>query len=247
MATKFLDCGGDATYLSTVTTSGGFYTISSGTAIVTDIVHGNHIKSIKFVGGAEYLITQDGVLADAGSRVSHYFYLVALPTAAKRTILQATTAGAATKSWALYVTSAGVLQLWRGAGTAQIGSNGPTLSTGQWYKISVAYTITSSTINRFNVFVDQAIAISVTNSSSIQINTSDLIIGANAADATFDARVSDIYVDDSAALTDPGNIWVTAKRPNANGTANEFTTQVGSGGSGYGTGHSPQVNERALS
>ncbi|WP_323162301.1 hypothetical protein, partial [Pseudomonas fluorescens] len=54
-------------------------------------------------------------------------------------------------------------------------------------------------------------------------------------------------VDDSSALTDPGNIWVAAKRPNANGTTNGFTTQIGSGGSGYGSGHSPQVNERALS
>ncbi len=28
---------------------------------------------------------------------------------------------------------------------------------------------------------------------------------------------------------------------------NEWTTQVGSGGSGYGTGHSPQVNEQPVS
>src|SRR6185436_9856514 len=60
-------------------------------------------------------------------------------------------------------------------------------------------------------------------------------------------RSSDHYVDSSASLTDTGNIWVTAKRPNANGTTNGFTTQIGSGGSGYGTGHSPQVNERVLS
>ncbi len=56
-----------------------------------------------------------------------------------------------------------------------------------------------------------------------------------------------MYVDSGSNLKDPGNIWVTAKRPNANGTANNFSTQVGSGGSGYGTGHSPQVNERPLS
>lgn len=31
------------------------------------------------------------------------------------------------------------------------------------------------------------------------------------------------------------------------GTTNGFTTQIGAGGSGYGSGHSPQVNERALS
>ena len=62
-----------------------------------------------------------------------------------------------------------------------------------------------------------------------------------------DSRYSDHYIDNSNALTDPGNIWVTAKRPNANGTTNDFVTQIGIAGSGYGTGHSPQVNERALS
>ncbi len=60
-------------------------------------------------------------------------------------------------------------------------------------------------------------------------------------------RLSDIYIDSSNSLTDTGDVWVTAKRPNANGTTNGFSTQIGAGGSGYGTGHSPQVNERALS
>jgi hypothetical protein len=59
--------------------------------------------------------------------------------------------------------------------------------------------------------------------------------------------MSDFYIDNSSSLTDTGNIWVTAKRPVANGTTNGFSTQIGSGGSGYGTGHSPQVNERPLS
>ena len=62
-----------------------------------------------------------------------------------------------------------------------------------------------------------------------------------------DFRTSDHYVDNSSSLTDTGNIWVTAKRPVSNGTTNGFTTQIGSGGSSYGSGHSPQVNERPLS
>jgi hypothetical protein len=60
-------------------------------------------------------------------------------------------------------------------------------------------------------------------------------------------RGSDFYVDSSTAMTDPGNILVTAKRPVSNGTTNQFTTQVGASGSGYGSGHTPQVNERPLS
>jgi hypothetical protein len=73
------------------------------------------------------------------------------------------------------------------------------------------------------------------------------VIADAAFGANFVAYFSDIYVDNSTALTDPGDIRVTAKRPNANGTTNGWLVQIGSGGSGYGTGHSPQVNERALS
>jgi hypothetical protein len=57
----------------------------------------------------------------------------------------------------------------------------------------------------------------------------------------------DFYIDDGTTLDDPGNIIITNKRPNAAGALNDFTTQIGSGGSGYGTGHSPQVNEQPLS
>ena len=47
---------------------------------------------------------------------------------------------------------------------------------------------------------------------------------------------------------DPGAILVTAKRPFTNGTTEDgFTTQIGASGSGYGSGHTPQVNERPLS
>jgi hypothetical protein len=59
--------------------------------------------------------------------------------------------------------------------------------------------------------------------------------------------IDDFYVDNRTDLTDPGDVRVTAKRPFANGTTNGFTTQIGAGGSGYGSGHAPQVNERPLS
>jgi hypothetical protein len=59
--------------------------------------------------------------------------------------------------------------------------------------------------------------------------------------------IDDEYIDNRTNKTDPGNVRITAKRPNANGSINNFTTQIGSGNSGYGTGHSPQVNERPLS
>lgn len=209
--------------------------------VATDFVHGNHVNSIKYaVNGTNNIKTPSGTLADAGTRISLWVYINALPNALESFILITPTI------FRLRMTTGGVLQLWNGT-VGQIGSNGATLSTGQWYRISIAYTITSTTINRIELFVDGVSSISITNATIGGTGSSILQLGNAVADTLFDWRSSDHYIDNSSALTDPGNIWVTAKRPNANGTAVEFTTQIGAGGSGYGSGHSPQVNERALS
>jgi len=242
MATKFLEPGGDATFNVATTTAGGFWGIKANSPdVATDIVHGSHIKSIS-IQSNEAVFTPNGVLADAGSRYSFYFYIVAMPTSTKE-LAGIWTASAGAKRAGLMLTSAGVLQLFGNA--SQIGTDGSTLSTGQWYRLSVAFVLTALNDNEFRVFVDGVLDISVTDGA---VDTSASVLGfnRNVTDATYDVRFSDIYVDNSASLTDTGDIWVTAKRPNANGTLNEWTTQIGAGGSGYGTGHSPQVNERAL-
>lgn len=246
MATKFLEPGGDADFA--VTTTNGFWGTASGAAVATDFVHGTHVKSIKYrTGQADSLGSKSATLADAGRRISFYVYLNALPNAtANIACLHSSTGGTDSPLVNFKLTSAGVLQLWNGA-TAQIGTNGATLSTGVWYRISLAYTITSTTVNRFELFVNGVSSISITNATLTIIVSNYFQIGNLSTNATLDMRSSDHYIDDSSALTDTGDIWVTAKRPNANGTINGFTTQIGSGGSGYGSGHSPQVNERALS
>lgn len=238
MATKFLEPGGDATF------GKEFWETDIGTnTVVSDFVHGNHQRSFKILGE---LRTRNSVLADSGTRISFYLYINALPSATN-SLLTSLTSGGAARVFGLRITSGGVLQLWNGV-TAQIGSNGShTLTTGTWYRISLAYTITNSTTNRFELFVDGSSDISITNATLTNTGTSQISWGNLEGSNTIDPRYSDLYVDDSNALTDPGNIWVTAKRPNANGATNDFTTQIGSGGSGYGSGHSPQVNERAVS
>lgn len=242
MATKFLEPGGDADFNVANAAGHGFWITVSGAAVATDFVHGGHKKSIKYrPGNADQVATQ--ALADSGSRISYYVYFNALPSATT-TINEILTSGFVNVVF-LNITSAGVLQLWNGT-TAQIGSNGSTLSTGVWYRISLAYTITSTTVNRFELFVNGVSSISITNATLDNTGSSRIYWLNNGADASLDFRTSDHYIDDSSSLTDTGNIWVTAKRPNANGTTNGFTTQIGAGGSGYGTGHSPQVNERPL-
>ncbi len=242
--TKFLEPGGDATFNAAVTTNGGFWAAVNATpSVVTDFVHGNHIKSIKYRPTAGDALDAD-VLADAGRRISIYVYIVALPTSIAEIFgVNTGTVGSGTVILCR-ISPLGRLQLdISGAPLA----TGATLSTGTWYRLSLAYTITSTSVNRFELFLNGASTISLTNASLIRTASRYLNIGTLDGDATFELRTSDHYVDDSNSLTDTGNVWVTAKRPNANGTSNGFTTRIGAGGSGYGTGHSPQVNERALS
>jgi len=238
MAVTFLEPGGDADF------GVGLWPTKQGSpAAVSDFVHGGHRRSIGFPVNTQcLLVTPVGVVADAGGRFSAFFYLNALPAAAAKTIAGIGTS-AGSRIAVLALTTGGVLTL-TDASNVQIGTNGKTLSTGRWYRISMAWTITSTTVNRFEIFVDGASSISVTNGTLTRTASSVVIFG-SVADTAQDLRVSDIYIDNSNALTDPGNIWVTAKRPFANGTTNGFTTQIGAGGgSGYGTGHAPQVNER---
>lgn len=244
MAVTFLEPGGDATFNVASTTAGGFWaTTIGGPSIATDFVNGNHINSIKFrANSADTIDTPTNSISDSGTRISMFIYLNALPGNTVDLVL----ALAGGFSYILRLTSGGVLQLWNSE-TSQIGTNGSTLSIGTWYRISLAYTITSTSVNRFELFKNGISDISVTNATLTTIGATQLRIGNISSSITLDLRISDIYIDNSSSLTDTGNIWVTAKRPNANGTANNFTTQIGSGGSGYGTGHSPQVNERPLS
>lgn len=245
MATTFLEPGGDATFNAALTTAGGFWlsTVTPTPTVVSDIVNGTHLRSLRVAPSGGSLTTPGSVMAGSGGRWSVYIYINILP-GATASIINIQNSGSANVS-RIRITNAGVIQLWEAS--AQIGSNGPTLSVGTWYRISYASTVTSTVVNRFEVFVSGVSAISVTNATITSTAPDRFAWGNNSTDATLDMRFSDFYIDNSTSLIDPGNIWVTAKRPNANGTANNFSTQIGAGGSGYGTGHSPQVNERTLS
>lgn len=248
-ATKFLEPGGDADFA--VATTNGFWNATNSTlgtiSIATDFVHGGHVKSIKYPPNNINRLSTGTTLVKAGSRISVDIYLVALPSSTAGLFsIHSSFGGTDTDIVIVKITSGGVLQLWNQS-TAQIGTNGSTLSTGQWYRLSLAYTMTDTTHNEFRLYKEGVLDISVTNGTLTEAVSDHPSFGNLNGNSTLDFRSSDHYVDDSTALTDTGNIWVTAKRPVANGTANNFGVQIGSGGSGYGTGHSPQVNERALS
>lgn len=245
MATTFLEPGGDATFNANVASLGGLWRSSFSTTLATDFVHGSHQKSVKIkssdVVGVE---PPANTIANSGTRMSVYLYIVALPTGTKDTILDVQTDAA--DSFNIYITSTGVLQLWNNA-TTQIGKDGAALSAGRWYRICLAYTITNGSVNRFELFVNGVPSISVTNATITNATATRPIFFGLSSDAAFDFRLSDFYFDNSSSLKDTGDVWVTAKRPFTNGTTNGFTTQIGAGGSGYGSGHTPQVNERPAS
>lgn len=240
MATKFIEPGGDATFDTSL------WTVFTGTpTIATDFVHGSHINSIQTsTHGVNDVLASIATVADAGGRYSLYLYVKTLPSATSSIASLKSTADVA-NVLRIRITSTGVLQIWDN--TAQQGSNGSTLLTGVWYRISFAWKITSSTVNEGRMWVNGALDVSISNVTLSTTAMADWKIGNLSGDANIDLRTSDHYLDDSNSLTETGDIWVTAKRPNANGTTNGFTTQIGAGGSGYGAGHSPQVNERALS
>lgn len=236
-----LEPGGDSDF------SLGKFMSNNGATIVSDFLHGTHQKSIRY---SPNIASQEqsaiGVVADPGSRISVYIYLVAYPTISAQ-ILQVRQLDAMTTCWSVSLTTSGVLQL---SGTsAQIGSNGSTLSLGQWYRISVAYTITSGAVYSISLYKNGVLDISGSNSPAIGTATSVFVIGNLNLDTTLDFRSSDRYIDNLPSSTSDiaSDVWVTAKRPVSNGTTNGFTTRIGAGGSGYGSGHSPQVNERPLS
>lgn len=239
MAVKFIQSGGDSTF-----DVSQWQSVAGAAAVASDFVHGSHLRSIKYRPGNQDIVGKAATAADAGGRISVYLYLAALPSSTD-SILNVTQTAFGTSVIRIRLTSTGVLQLWDGV--AQRGSNGSTLATGVWYRICMAWKITSSSVNDVRIFKNGVTDISVTNTTITTVTSADILLGNASSDGSLDMRSSDHYIDDSNSLLDTGDIWVTAKRDVANGSINGFTTQIGSGGSGYGTGHAPQVNERALS
>lgn len=236
MAVKFLEPGGDAAGLGLLDANAG------APVTATDFVHGTHVNSIKYPTGAAGSNGKKGVLSDTGGRMSFYIYINAQGNATC-SILDTMTTGFGTAIFVLRLTTTGVLQLFSSG--VQLGTDGATLSAGAWHRISIAWTVTSTTSFNFKAWVDGTLCINNASTGSLAaVGNADFIMGNVSGNATLDIRLSDLYVDDSSSLTDTGDVWVTAKRPNANGTSNQFTTQIGASGSGYGTGHAPQVNER---
>lgn len=133
-------------------------------------------------------------------------------------------------------------------GNAVIKSSTTTLVANVWYHISFSYKTTTVSNWSARVWINDWVEISADNTDgNLTAADADLFMFGLFNSAVMSAWFDDVYIDDGALVNNPGNIIVVAKRPFANGTLNQFTTQIGVGGSGYGTGHAPQVNEVPVS
>ena len=245
-ATKFLESGTSAT--------NGFefwQSNTAGTTSDTAVIHNLQPRSIKATstfGTVNVNVTSpSSILADAGCSISFYVNFTSFETITEIPNCWIQTSGAV-NIFSLATTSSGVLQLRTGAaGGAQLDSNGSTLVTGTWYKITISYTITSTTVFNIKVFVNGVSDITATSgtlgttvSSQFSLGWQGNGPGVGVATGGNIVNFSDIYVDDSA-VADVGNINVTAKLPASN-NVNNFDTEIGSSANRW-----DDVDERPLS
>lgn len=251
MATTFIESGTDATQdLS-------FYTSTAGTvASATDQAHTGP-RSVKLSTGAgptNANCDRTGVLSDTGRRISFWMYQDAIGVGTT-SFFRFEQAGGGVIARLNTLITTGAIQIVPLGATNANGTVGLVANT--WYQIVLSYYITNSTTWQMKCYLHNsngALLDTITaNVGTLSTVTSDRIsFFINGADRGVNKNTwyDDIYIDDgasSASQPDLPNIRVTSKRPNANGTTNQFSTQIGAGGSGYGTGHSPQVNEQPLS
>lgn len=135
---------------------------------------------------------------------------------------------------------------------ADVGvSVAPQLEASTWYRISIGFEAIAVNNYTIKVYLNGGLYLTADpfdgNLGGFPMTMIEFNIVGSATPVNSNYWFSDIWVDDGTDLTDPGDMRVLSRRPFSNGSLTNFTTQIGAGGSGYGTGHTPQVNEVALS
>lgn len=247
-APTFIESGSDATQDLTL------YSASTGTVASSTAQAYTGPRSINCNAGnpavSASVTTPAGTLADAGRRISFRYRFDSLSLTANQ-IFNCVDASAL-RVIACRLASTGILNIDTGGG-GNLGSGTKVLAVNTWYRITFSYTVSSTTVFTAKLYVDGVLDATAVNSGTLaRTGSTKLILGLSSMPINTNCWIDDIYIDDGSDYTDPGtarprSLRVTAKRPFANGTANNFTTQIGAGGSGYGSGHAPQVNEQPLS
>jgi hypothetical protein len=217
----FIEPGTDAT--------GDFKLFTSTTGLVTSDVTNPHTgtRSIKADSGNPdnfAFVRKDGVLADTGRRISFYFQYAAAPAATTnilRLLADNENLIAHKAGGTISLKSTNKLVLYGQTAT-------PSLAPNTWYRITLSYTISSTTVNEFRLYLDGTLVASRTNLKLTTSGTNNLQLGWVGSREGVDkvCYLDDIYIDDGADLSDTGDVRVTAKLPSGD-TSSTFGTAVG--------------------
>lgn len=248
-AVTFLDPGTAATNGTELWTFG--HATFASDASTAD---GRSIKALTDGTNYAYGYSPNGVAANAGGRYSAYVYLPSVTPAAEGDLLWVQDAGDGATRIKVGLHTSGKVGLQLNGEAGYTYSNSPTiLKTNTLTRITVTWKWTSTTVNETRLYINGNLEVSRSNITTGAFAISGVALGCYPVfGANFTAYFRHIYLDNSTALTDPvgaGNdLFVTAKRPFANGTAVNFTTGIGADpGSPYGSGHAVRENERPLS
>lgn len=211
-------------------------------------------RSIKFTANSGAFLRKDGVLADAGRRITFWFRLSALPTTNPIRILSIQTSGNNPVLY-LLVTTAGKLSLANNEPGASPSSKTGTFSIAgaTWYRVAISYTITSTTNWQCKVYASDTdgaagtLDINASNTDFSLANTGSYRyspVHTSAVDPSgCDVFFGPSFIDNGTDLNDPGDIRVIPALYDAENT-NNFDTAVGNA---RGSTDYNNVNERPLS
>jgi hypothetical protein len=236
----FMEPGTDATQDTS------FYSTIAGTVTSDATQYYTGTRSLKchanFIGSVAHAGVP-AVLVDAGRRISCRIFTDQLPSSPSP-FFSLTQTGFGGLVCGVYLKTDGTLSIEPIGATSAVGST--VLAINTWYRITLSYVITSSTVFQFSLFINGIHEVDATAGTLTYTSATDFQLSTGGNTANRNIWFDDIYIDNGSDYSDPGNIQVTNKRSFSNGTTTGFTSQIGSGGSGYGSGHAPQVNEQPL-
>jgi hypothetical protein len=183
------------------------------------------------------------VLADAGRRISVWFRYTGT-IAVQGQIFYALTSGSLTV-WDVVLLTNGKLRIE--VPGAAVATGTAVLAADTWYRVSWDYTITDTTHFRIDQYVNGVADVSDVDSGTMSRTGSDIfrLNAQSSLGANVDVWFDNIYLDDGVpADGDPGDVRVTAKRPNAENTTG-FDTAVGNarGASDYNSVNEVPISE----
>lgn len=208
----------------------------------------SYSTTVKKSGVASYKIagtvsaTRSGIIADTGRRLSFWLYIEQLPS--QLSVVLATGQSANVGGPSIAITTAGKLRITRDGASGLSAESTTTLSTGVFYRVTLSWWITSTTVNDHKLYINgvEETACRTTNATYNTINNTRLVLTGSASNNLI-CYVDSIYLDDGNDLGDPGNILCTAKQPNGDTTVGWDTFPGGDPGAGS---RYTLVNERPI-